>query len=83
MVRVLVVATAAVARAGLSSALSIDPQIAVVDTAADLATLAAAGRSISTGCHLARSGRLAPSIGLGAVKSLANRAIATNPDRSV
>jgi two-component system, NarL family, response regulator YdfI len=42
MIRVLVVATAAVARAGLASALAIDPQIAVVATAADLATLAAA-----------------------------------------
>ena len=42
MVRVLVVATAAVARAGLASALSIDPQIEIVGTAADLETLAAA-----------------------------------------
>ncbi len=42
MVRVLVVATTAVARAGLASALSIDPQIEVVGTAADLETLAAA-----------------------------------------
>ncbi len=39
---VLVVATAAVARAGLASALSIDPQIEIVGTAADLETLAAA-----------------------------------------
>jgi two-component system, NarL family, response regulator YdfI len=42
MVRVLVVATAAVARVGLSSALSIDPKIEVVGTAADLAALATA-----------------------------------------
>jgi two-component system, NarL family, response regulator YdfI len=42
MIRVLVVATAAVARAGLSSALSIDPQIEIVGTAADLETLAVA-----------------------------------------
>ncbi|WP_309727914.1 response regulator transcription factor [Chamaesiphon sp. OTE_75_metabat_556] len=42
MIRVLVVATAAVARAGLSVALSIDPEIEVVGTAADLETLAAA-----------------------------------------
>ncbi len=42
MIRVLVVATAAVARAGLSVALSIDPQIEIVGTAADLETLAAA-----------------------------------------
>jgi two-component system, NarL family, response regulator YdfI len=41
MIRVLVVATAAVARAGLSVALSIDPEIEVVGTAADLETLAA------------------------------------------
>jgi two-component system, NarL family, response regulator YdfI len=42
MIRVLVVATSPVARAGLSSALSIDPQIEVVGTAADLETLASA-----------------------------------------
>ena len=42
MIRVLVVATAAVARAGLSVALSIDPEIEIVGTAADLETLAAA-----------------------------------------
>jgi two-component system, NarL family, response regulator YdfI len=42
MIRVLVVATAAVARAGLSVALSIDPQIEVVGTAADLETLESA-----------------------------------------
>jgi two-component system, NarL family, response regulator YdfI len=42
MIRVLVVATAAVARVGLSVALSIDPQIEIVGTAADLETLAAA-----------------------------------------
>jgi two-component system, NarL family, response regulator YdfI len=42
MVRVLVVATTTVARAGLASALSIDPQIEIVGTAADLETLAAA-----------------------------------------
>jgi two-component system, NarL family, response regulator YdfI len=42
MIRVLVVATAAVARAGLSAALSIDPQIEVVGTAANLDGLVAA-----------------------------------------
>jgi two-component system, NarL family, response regulator YdfI len=42
IIRVLVIATAAVARVGLSSALAIDPQIEVVGTAADLETLAAA-----------------------------------------
>jgi DNA-binding NarL/FixJ family response regulator len=36
MIRVLVVATAAVSRAGLSAALSINPKIAVVGTASDL-----------------------------------------------
>jgi two-component system, NarL family, response regulator YdfI len=41
MIRVLIIATAAVARAGLSSALSIDPQIEIVGTAKDLETLAA------------------------------------------
>jgi two-component system, NarL family, response regulator YdfI len=39
MIRVLVVATAAVSRAGLSGALSIDPILKVVGTAADLDTL--------------------------------------------
>jgi two-component system, NarL family, response regulator YdfI len=39
MIRVLVVATAAVSRAGLSAALSINPKIAVVGTAADLDAL--------------------------------------------
>jgi two-component system, NarL family, response regulator YdfI len=38
-IRVLVVATAAVSRAGLSGALSIDPALKVVGTAADLDTL--------------------------------------------
>jgi two-component system, NarL family, response regulator YdfI len=42
MIRVLVVATATVVRAGLSAALSIDPTIEVVGTAADLDTLDAA-----------------------------------------
>jgi two-component system, NarL family, response regulator YdfI len=39
MIRVLVVATAAVSRAGLSAALSINPKIVVVGTAADLDAL--------------------------------------------
>jgi two-component system, NarL family, response regulator YdfI len=39
MIRVLVVATAAVSRAGLSAALSINPNIAVVGTASDLDVL--------------------------------------------
>jgi two-component system, NarL family, response regulator YdfI len=42
MIRVLVVATAAVARAGLSAALSIDPGLKVVGTAADLDSLGSA-----------------------------------------
>lgn len=42
MIRVLVVATAAVSRAGLSSALAIDPELKVVGMAADLNLLAAA-----------------------------------------
>jgi two-component system, NarL family, response regulator YdfI len=42
MIRVLIVATAAVARAGLSAALSIDPGICVVGTIADLDPLVAA-----------------------------------------
>jgi two-component system, NarL family, response regulator YdfI len=41
MIRVLVVATAAVSRAGLSGALSIDPAITVVGTAVDLDMLVA------------------------------------------
>jgi two-component system, NarL family, response regulator YdfI len=39
MIRVLVVATAAVSRAGLSAALSINPEISVVGTASDLEVL--------------------------------------------
>jgi two-component system, NarL family, response regulator YdfI len=42
MIRVLVIATAAVARAGLSSALLSDPQIEIVGTAANLETLESA-----------------------------------------
>jgi two-component system, NarL family, response regulator YdfI len=45
MIRVLVVATAAVSRAGLSAALSINPQIAIVGTAADLDILTEIERS--------------------------------------